>query len=254
MTAITENPAALHATLARGESLPARWYTDPAITEREINQIFRKSWNYIGLISELAEPGDYITGMVGEVPVIVVRNANGLAGFVSVCRHRRHIVMKERGHAKVLQCPYHAWAYDLNGCLKAAPRSAAEAGFKLEHYPLLPARAEALGPFVFINLDPGAAPVSAYFGDILRLIAESGIDLTTLRLYRREDWRARANWKTMLENYLECYHCPVAHPSFSAAIDVLPGNYNLTAHGWFMSQIGHVRTSALEGEERGQDL
>ena len=246
MTVITDNPATLLAALDRGESLPARWYTDPAITEREIHDIFRKSWNYVGPLSELAEPGDYITGLVGEVPVVVVRNDAGIAGFVNVCRHRRHIVMRDRGNAKVLQCPYHAWAYDLNGCLKAAPRSASEPRFKLEHYPLLPIRAETLGPWVFVNLDPGA-PLSDYFGNILDLIAESGIDLATLKLYSREGWQARANWKTMLENYLECYHCPVAHPSFSAAIDVLPSNYNLTAHGWYLSQVGHVRESALEG-------
>lgn len=248
MTAITDNPVALLAALDRGESLPARWYTDPMVTEAEIQKVFRKSWNYIGPLSELAAPGDYITGLVGEVPVVVVRNDDGVAGFVNVCRHRRHIVMQDRGNAKVMQCPYHAWAYDLKGCLKAAPRSAAEPGFKLEHYPLLPIRAEMLGPWVFVNLDPDAAPVSAYFGNILDLISESGIDLATLKLYSREDWQARANWKTMLENYLECYHCAVAHPGFSAAIDVLPGNYNLTARGWYMSQVGRVRQSALEGK------
>jgi ferredoxin-NADP reductase/phenylpropionate dioxygenase-like ring-hydroxylating dioxygenase large terminal subunit len=248
MNQIVEDPSGLLAALDRGESLPARWYTNPAITEREIQEIFHKSWNYIGPLSELAEPGDYITGLVGEVPVVVVRNDDDIAGFVNVCRHRRHIVMKDRGNAKVMQCPYHAWAYNLNGCLKAAPRSAAEPGFKLEHYPLLSARVEVLGPWVFVNLDRDATPVSAYFGNILTLIAESGIDLAKLQLHSREDWQARANWKTMLENYLECYHCPVAHPSFSAAIDVLPGHYNLTAQGWFMSQVGHVRQSALEGK------
>jgi ferredoxin-NADP reductase/phenylpropionate dioxygenase-like ring-hydroxylating dioxygenase large terminal subunit len=247
MNAIVENPATLHAALDRGESLPARFYTDPAITGREIEQIFRKSWSYIGPLSELSAPGDYITGFVGEVPVVVVRDDDGLRALVNVCRHRRHIVMKGRGNAKVLQCPYHAWAYNLNGSLRAAPRSAAEPGFRLEQYPLLPIKADTLGPWVFVNLDPDAAPVSDYFGNVLGLIAESGIDLGTLQLYSREDWQARANWKTMLENYLECYHCPVAHPSFSAAIDVLPGNYHLTSHGWFMSQVGHVRQSALEG-------
>lgn len=247
MTQIADNPAALLAALDRGESLPAQWYTDPLVTEREIGQIFRRSWNYIGPLSELAQPGDYITGYAGEVPVVVVRNDDGLAGFVNVCRHRRHIVMKGRGNAKIMQCPYHAWAYDLRGCLKAAPRSASEPGFRLEDYPLLPARVEALGPFAFVNLDRDAPPVSAHFGDVLAIIAESGIELSALQLHSREDWRSHANWKTMLENYLECYHCPVAHRSFSAMIDVRPENYDLTAHGWFMSQIGRVRQSALEG-------
>jgi ferredoxin-NADP reductase len=111
----------------------------------------------------------------------------------------------------------------------------------------LPLRVEALGPFVFVNFDPDAAPLHTYFGPVLDIIARSGVNLETLELYEREDWRSRSNWKTMLENYLECYHCVVAHPSFSAAIDVRQENYNLTAHGWFSSQIGQVRPSALEG-------
>jgi ferredoxin-NADP reductase/phenylpropionate dioxygenase-like ring-hydroxylating dioxygenase large terminal subunit len=248
MSEIVDNPSGLIAALDRGESLPAHWYTDPSVTEAEIHKIFRKSWNYIGPLAELSEPGDYVTGYAGEVPIVVVRNEDGLAGFVNVCRHRRHLVMKDRGNAPVMQCKYHAWAYDLHGCLKGAPRSAAEPGFRLESYPLLPVRVEALGRFVFVNLDRDAVPAAACFGEVLDIIARSGIDLGSLRLYRREDWESHSNWKTMLENYLECYHCPVAHPSFSAAIDVRPENYNLTAHGWFVSQLGLVRQSALEGK------
>jgi phenylpropionate dioxygenase-like ring-hydroxylating dioxygenase large terminal subunit len=82
---------------------------------------------------------------------------------------------------------------------------------------------------------------------VLDIIAESGVDLSTLQLYSHEDWQSQSNWKTMLENYLECYHCPVAHPSFSAVIDVRPETYKLTAHDWFMSQAASVRPSALEG-------
>ena len=242
-----KSPDSLLAALDRGESLPARWYTDPSITAREIEQIFRKTWNYIGLAKELSRLGDYITGNVGEVPVVVIRNEAGLAGFINVCRHRRHVVMKDRGNAKIMQCPYHAWTYDLTGCLKGAPRSAAEPGFRLEDYPLLPLRVEALGPFVFVNLDPNASSLASFFAGLLEIIIASGINLDTLELYQRKEWHARANWKTMLENYLECYHCAVAHPAFSAAIDVTPENYSLTAHGWFASQVGQVRQSALEG-------
>lgn len=242
-----ETSDTLLAALDRGESLPAHWYTDPAITTREIKSVFRRSWSYIGPAKELANRGDYITGYVGEVPVVVIRSETGLAGFINVCRHRRHEVMKGRGNAKVMQCGYHAWTYDLSGCLKAAPRSAAEVNFRLEDYPLLPLRVEPLGPFVFVNLDAHASPVKTYFGKLLEIIAKSGINLGSLELYSREDWSAAANWKTMLENYLECYHCAIAHPGFSAAIDVKQDNYNLTMHEWFASQVGEVRQSSLDG-------
>lgn len=248
MSSIVDDPGALLAGLDHGMSVPAHWYTDPEITSREIELIFRKSWNYVGPTSELRKAGDYITGYVGELPVVVIRNEAGLAAYINVCRHRRHEVMKGRGCTNIMQCGYHAWAYDLNGKLKRAPRSAAEPNFRLEDFPLLPVRVETLGPFAFVNIDHSAPPLQSYFGKVLDIIADSGIDLNSLELYSREEWSSDANWKTMLENYLECYHCPVAHPGFSAAIDVIQENYHLTAHGWFLSQVGHVRASALEGK------
>ena len=227
MAPANEEPAALLAALDRGESLPARWYTDPAITERELLLVFRRSWNYVGPAAELAEVGDYVTGYAGSVPVVVVRNDKGLAGFVNVCRHRRHLVMKGRGNARLMQCGYHAWTYDLAGGLRRAPRAEAEPDFRLEDFPLLPIRVEAVGPFVFVNLDADAPTAKDCYGPVLDIIARSGIDLGTLTLHSRGDWQARANWKAMLENYLECYHCAVAHPGFSAAIDVRPDVYTL---------------------------
>jgi phenylpropionate dioxygenase-like ring-hydroxylating dioxygenase large terminal subunit len=247
---IPDNPTELLAALDRGESLPAGWYTDPAVAEQETVAIFRKGWNYIGPLAELKNIGDYVTGYAGGVPVVIIRNASGLAGFVNVCRHRRHEVMKGRGNVKLMQCGYHAWTYDLAGLLEAAPRSAAEPSFQLTDFPLIPIRAEALGPFVFVNLDRDAAPLRSFFGPLLDSVAGSGVVLDALELYARDEWRSVANWKTMLENFLECYHCPVAHPGFSAAIDVRPANYRLAAHGWFSSQIGEVRPAALAGRSQ----
>ncbi|MCA0304819.1 MAG: aromatic ring-hydroxylating dioxygenase subunit alpha [Proteobacteria bacterium] len=235
------------AALDRGHSLPARWYTDPALLPLEDERIFRKAWAYVGPLAELAEVGSYVTGMAGTVPVAVVRNARGLAGFVNVCRHRRHEVLSGRGKAAMLQCPYHAWTYDLEGALKRAPRVGPASGLRLEELSLLPIRVEALGPFVFVNLDADAPALHDCYGPVLERIARSGVALDTLQLHGREDWQARANWKAMLENYLECYHCPVAHPGFSVAIDVRPDVYELAVHGWFSSQAGPVRPAALDG-------
>ena len=231
--------------------LPASWYTDPEITEKELQQIFAKSWAYIGPANELKNVGDYITGYIGgRIPVAVVRDPDGLNGLVNICRHRRHEVLKGRGNVKALRCGYHGWTYNLAGRLQGAPRTAGEPGFRLEDYPLLPLRAEVLGPWVFINADRGAPPLHEQYGEVLNIVAQSGVDFDSLVLHSREDWEARANWKTMLENFLECYHCAIAHPGFSAAIDVLPENYNLAVHGWFSSQVGTVRQSALEGRSQ----
>lgn len=236
--------------LEAGVSLSSTWYTDAQIAEEEIHKIFRRGWQYIGPVFELKNQGDFITGTAGGIPVVIVRNEGGLQGFVNVCRHRRHEVMKGCGNTKIMQCAYHAWTYDLKGCLKAAPRSEQEQAFQLADYSLLSLRTETLGPFVFVNADPEALPVASCFGPVLDLIADSGVNLDSLVLWRRESWQSEANWKTVLENYLECYHCPVAHPSFSAAIDVDQDKYKLTTSEWLSSQIGSVRGGSLDGDGR----
>jgi phenylpropionate dioxygenase-like ring-hydroxylating dioxygenase large terminal subunit len=234
--------------LDRGLSLPSSWYTDPAILALEHERIFRRTWQYVARDEQLQNLGDYVTGVAGDVPVVVVRGPEGLKAFVNVCRHRRHLVMSESGNRKVLQCPYHAWTYDLDGCLKAAPRAEREDGFRKEDYPLLPVRVERWGPFVFVNVDPDAEPLASYLGDMPQMIADSGLDISQLKLRQRREWRSGANWKVMLENFLECYHCPVAHPGFSAVIDVDPDAYALEPRGWVLTQVAPVRAAAVEGK------
>jgi phenylpropionate dioxygenase-like ring-hydroxylating dioxygenase large terminal subunit len=237
-------------SIDKGVSLPASWYTDPNVLDKEIEKIFRRTWQYVGSTHELKNVGDFLTAYVGNVPVVAVRNKNGIEAFVNVCRHRRHEVMNGCGNSKVMQCKYHAWTYDLEGCLKSAPRSDREQDFNIDDYPLISLRAETLGPFVFVNFDEKANPVQSYFGKMLDIIRESGIDLGSLEIYSRDDWESQSNWKTMIENYLECYHCPIAHPGFSAAIDVDQDSYQLTAYDWFSTQLGFVNQSALEGNSK----
>jgi choline monooxygenase len=243
----------LAADLARGLSLPASWYTDPAVLALEQARVFRRSWQYVGRADQLARTGDYVTGDAGGVPVVVVRGGDGLRGFVNVCRHRRHLVMSGAGNRKALQCPYHAWVYDLDGCLRAAPRSEREPGFDRADLSLLPVRAEAWGPFVFVNADAGAPPLAHFLGELPALIARNGLDLASLRFREREEWRAEANWKVHIENYLECYHCPVAHPGFSSVIDVDPDAYVLRAFEWFSTQHAPPRAGAIGGKGAAYD-
>jgi choline monooxygenase len=242
------SPSALASDLDRGLSLPASWYTDSAIADVERERIFRRTWQYVGRVEQLARVGDYLTGSVGDIPVVVVRSDDGLKAFVNVCRHRRHEVMSGTGNKKVLQCPYHAWTYDLNGCLKAAPRSEREDQFNKEDFPLLPVQVGTWGLWVFVNADLKAKPLAHFLGELPQIIAKSGLDISQLKFRERQEWRREANWKVMLENYLECYHCPIQHPSFSAVVDVDPDTYALRACEWFLSQTAPVRPSVLEGK------
>jgi phenylpropionate dioxygenase-like ring-hydroxylating dioxygenase large terminal subunit len=233
--------AALAEDLDRGLSLPASWYTDPAILELERERIFRRTWQYVGRTEQVAQVGDYFTGPVGDIPIVVVRSEQGIRAFINVCRHRRHAVMSRAGNRKVLQCPYHAWTYELDGRLRTAPRSEREVGFCKEDYPLLSAQVDTWGPWIFVNPDPDGPPFAEILGELPDLVARSGLDLGQLKFWGREDWARDANWKVMLENFMECYHCPVQHPGFSAVIDVNPDVYSLQSYRWFSSQFGPLR-------------
>jgi phenylpropionate dioxygenase-like ring-hydroxylating dioxygenase large terminal subunit len=239
-------------------TLPWSWYVDPAVLQLEQERIFRRFWQYVGRTDEIEEPGSYQTTRAGNVPVLLVRDGEGtLRAFLNVCRHRGSIVCKGSGKRETLQCPYHAWTYGLDGRLIAAPRADREGGIE-EGLGLLQLQLDTWGPFVFVNPDQDAAPLADVLEDIPERIAEAGIDVDDLRFIRRAEAEYAANWKICSENFLECYHCPVAHPGFSAAMDVSPDTYQLETSRWRASQYSPPRPEPrgsydLSGEvEHGQ--
>jgi choline monooxygenase len=240
-------PAGLAGDLARGYTLPADWYTDPAMLPLERERIFARTWQYVGRAERAEQPGDYFATRAGHIPIAIVRDHDGeLRGFVNVCRHRGHEVVAGEGNRQSLQCPYHAWTYGLDGCLRNVPRADREPDFPKDELSLLPVQVDTWGPFVFVNPDLEAGPLAEVLGGLPEIVASSGVDLDTLEFCERREWTLRANWKIGIENYLECYHCPVAHPGFSALIDVDQDAYSISDHGWFSSQSGPVRPAALE--------
>jgi choline monooxygenase len=228
--------------LERGLTLPAPWYSDPEILRLEQKRVFRRSWQYAGVVTEVSEPGAFFTCRVGDVPVVVVRGRDAeLRGFVNVCRHRGHEVARGCGRRETLQCPYHAWTYDLDGSLRAAPRSDREPGFDNANWGLLPVLVDTWGPLVFVNLNLDAAPLAETLGDLPAEVGRHGLDPSTLEYRgRSRELVVAANWKIVVENFLECYHCPVAHQSFSRLIDVDPDAYRLTTARWTSSQVAPV--------------
>jgi phenylpropionate dioxygenase-like ring-hydroxylating dioxygenase large terminal subunit len=248
----------LGAALAAGATLPAGWYADPAIQRLEGERIFARTWQYAGRADRVANSGDFFTCFAGQIPIVVVRDTDGvLRGFVNVCRHRGHLIAQGDGNRKALQCPYHAWTYDLDGTLRKAPRSEREPDFDAEGFSMLPVATEAWGPLVFVNPDLDAAPLAHALGPVPGHIAESGLDLDRLHFRVRNDWEIECDWKVAIENYLECYHCSVAHPGFSKVIDVAPDEYAYQADGLALMQFAHLRErqqtngrpAYLEGEE-----
>ena len=116
--------------LEDGWTLPASWYSDPGVAERERERVFAGSWQYGGPAEQVGAPGSYMATQAGHIPIVVTRDREGaLRGFVNVCRHRAYVIARDSGCRETLQCPYHAWTYELDGSLRKAPRSEREAGF-----------------------------------------------------------------------------------------------------------------------------
>lgn len=230
------------ATTARNRTIPWDWYVDPAVLRLEQERIFRRFWQYAGRADQVAGPGSFFTAGAGDVPVVVVRGRDGeLRAFLNVCRHRGSLVCEGEGRRETLQCPYHAWTYDLDGGLRAAPRSEREPGFAREELGLHPVAVAEWGPFVFVNPDADAEPLAETLGDLPERLAAGGVDVGALRFHRRSQSSYEANWKVCAENFLECYHCQVAHPGFSQVVDVSPDGYVLDESAWFSTQVGPVK-------------
>ena len=233
-------------------TLPWSWYADPDVLRLEGERIFARAWQYVGHTGQIAEDGSFFASTAGQIPVVVTRAREGeLHAFLNVCRHRGHVVASGQGKQAALQCPYHAWTYDLDGRLRAAPRSDREPGFDAEELGLSEIHLETWGPLVFVNPDLEAPSLTEALGDVPAQLAEI-IDIDSLQFRFRAESELETNWKVSCENFLECYHCAVAHPGFSAAVDVSPDAYRLESKGLVSSQFGPLRkngTPFLAGGE-----
>ena len=270
------------------ETLPYTWYTDVEVLAREQRLLFAHRWQYAGHAGQLAEPGSYFTLRVADIPLVVVRDREGvLRAFVNVCRHRGAEVVSGAGRCTTLQCHYHAWTYGLDGALRAAPRSDADpefdrAGLGLRRAQvdtwgpfvfvnaredaaprsdsdpdfdpsslgLRAAQVDTWGPFIFVNADAEAAPLADTLGELPELVRDAGLDVHALEFHSRAPYSLEANWKVAVENYLECYHCAVAHPSFSKVVDVSAERYRLDSRPTFGSHFARARNGS--GEVEGQ--
>jgi phenylpropionate dioxygenase-like ring-hydroxylating dioxygenase large terminal subunit len=231
------------------ETIPWSWYTDPEILRLEQERIFRRSWQYVGHLGQVEEPGDRFASRAGDVAVLVVRDHEGeLRAFLNVCRHRGAVLVERDGRAATIQCPYHAWTYALDGSLRVAPRAEREEVFDPGELGLRRLQVETWGPLVFVNPDLDAPPLRRVLGELPALVRDAGLDLEDVRFRKRVPYRLQANWKIVAENYLECYHCPVAHRGFSAAVETDPDSYVLEAHEGYWSQY----CTAKDGGGRGQ--
>ncbi len=198
-------------------TLPGHYYHSEAIYREELAKIFYKRWLLVCREEELPTPGDFQTVTIGDESIILVRDEGGdIHAHFNVCRHRgTRICMEESGQFEngIIQCPYHAWRYRLNGELRAAPLMTELEGFDKAAYPLHSAHVRSWGGFVFLNLAENPLPFEQELGPLLGKFSEW--HLPELRIAHRLEYELACNWKLILQNYQECYHCPGVHPLLS---------------------------------------
>jgi Rieske 2Fe-2S family protein len=200
-------------------TLPGRFYHDPAIWQLEQQRLFGRLWVCIGRADQIPGRGDYRTAPVGGESVLVVRGDDGaLRAFLNVCRHRgAQLCPIDRGQTRTLQCRYHAWTYGLDGRLLRAPGLQHVADFDRGAFGLMPVSLDTWEGLVWVSLAENPPPVAdqvlpqlaARIGDVDRLTAYR---IGTLAVGRTVEYEVHANWKVVVENFMECYHCAPMHP------------------------------------------
>jgi Rieske 2Fe-2S family protein len=199
-------------------------YTSAEVWGEERERVWFGGWVCVGRAEEVASPGDYMVRDVAGESIFIVRNQRGeLGAFYNVCAHRGTRLVDEEpacGHvSKVFKCPYHAWSYDLDGRLVGTPNVREDEAFERAGYPLHAIAIETFAGFLFVSLNPDAAPLLAE----LRESTETLLDferyrLDELRSARRIVYEVEANWKILVENFDECLHCPTIHPELVSLV------------------------------------
>jgi Rieske 2Fe-2S family protein len=206
-------------------ALPGRFYTDPEVYAAELRVLVERTWQAVGHVSDLPVAGSRIVGHVGPHEVVVVRGEDlELRAFRNVCRHRGTKLVSGPETAEAIRCPYHGWTYRLDGSLLGAPEARQIPCLDKASLSLLPAQVETLLGFVFVNLDPAAPSLASQTAGLAeraaRYVAHELVPFGKARLH---DWsgalRQQANWKIAVDNYLEGYHVPAAHPGLMRLLD-----------------------------------
>ncbi len=235
---------------ARSHTLPGHYYYDPEIYAREMSAIFYHSWLYAGHVSKLIQPGDYMVRDIGDQSVLIMRDRDGtLRGYHNVCQHRAHRLLEGEGRVKnLISCPYHAWAYDFSGELVRIPGEEDITGIDKSGICLSPVRIEQFLGFVFFNLDSDAAPLSDSLEGMDAEFRSFCAQPEALHRGYTKTYEVKGNWKNVIENYSECYHCPPAHPTLAQnALD-------MTDYRIEVRQNYHHHNSGNRGEMQGYDF
>ena len=199
-----------------GHSLPRELYVSEEAFQFDAHVLLKSVWLYACTVAHVKQPGDYFVFELASNSIIIVRGRdNQVRAFWNSCRHRgARICEQQRGRAPRLTCPYHQWTYGLDGALLAA-RSMAE-GFDKHEHGLTPVALENVGGLIFICMDDNPPPIDRVKADIADQIAV--YDLEKCKVAVQDNLIEHANWKLVMENNRECYHCDAGHPELISVL------------------------------------
>ncbi len=206
-----------------GHSLPQPFYTDPDYFEFDLAAIFGRHWLFVGFEAELREAGDYLSLTIGHWPILVMKDRDGtVRGFHNSCRHRGSLLCQPgAGHAARIVCPYHRWTYGLDGRLLAAGRMPDD--FDKREHGLNPVRLEIVAGAILLCLADDPPPLDTMRRDLTPLLAPQNFGHA--KLAHQSVLVEQANWKLVMENARECYHCATGHPELSRTFPVNSSAY-----------------------------
>ncbi len=245
--------------LRRGHSLPQAFYVVPQIFDADLDRIYRRHWLLAGPTCRVPRAGDYFTYQIANDSIVILRDESGVIhAHHNVCRHRgSRICLDEQGQAKRLVCPYHNWAYDLNGALCAARHLPEEVD--RQSLGLHPVAVRVVAGLIFVCLADAPPPFDHTAADVEEFLAPYRLDRT--QVCRRETEIIRANWKVVAENFWDCYHCAPTHPEFCSVMSYahaqnserLADERRTFERDWEAAtrQLGH-KVGRVELSERGR--
>jgi glycine betaine catabolism A len=255
-----EGVAAALRPFGHSRLLPRPAYVEQAVFDWEERRFFRGGWMCVARSEDMAQVGDQRAESVGRAGVFLVRAEDGrLRGFANACRHRGHELLPcgESRNLHVVVCPYHSWTYRLDGSLRNAPRFDEWEFFEPERNGLVELPTAEWHGLVFVAAAADARPITEHFEGLDPLVA--AYEPERLRVAARHDYVVKANWKIVIENYQECYHCAMIHPELCAVSPPRSGeNYPVPragawVGGWMALRDG-ADTMALSGKSGGRAL
>ena len=233
-------------------TLPARYYTDPAIFARELDVFHRRMWIGVGRLEEIPKRGAYIVREIAGDSIIIVRASDGdeVRALANVCRHRGTRLCAEASGqlAGTIQCPYHAWTYDFDGRLIGAPHMDGSPGFDRAEFPLRRLRAGVWDGHIFVSFAADGPSLADHLGGLVEKFRPW--QMADLVRGERREYDVAANWKLIVQNYNECLHCPTLHPSLNKLSHYLSGEnepLRPTYMGGRMDLNDGVETMSMDG-------